>query len=87
MTYLESITRARYRLARDLTEIDTIVRVVQSRPDWLPAAEEDLVAIQRSLEYTLAKIRRAVLVKEGWPTDDETKFREALAAADAAMGE
>jgi hypothetical protein len=59
MTHLEQLTRASHRVARDLTEIDTIVCVVQSRPDWLPAAEEDLAAIQRSLEYTLAKIRHA----------------------------
>jgi hypothetical protein len=85
MTYLESITRASQRLARDLTEIDTIVRVIQSRPDWLPEAEEELAAIQRSLEYTLAKIRHArELCAPSERTDDE--FTNSVAAVRIAMG-
>jgi hypothetical protein len=59
MTHLDTLIRAGRRLARDLTEIDAAVRVIQSRPDWLAAAEEELGFIQRSLELSLDRVRRA----------------------------
>lgn len=59
MTHLEILTRAGWRLARDLTEIDAAVRVIQSRPDWLAAAEDELAVTQRSLELSLDRIREA----------------------------
>jgi hypothetical protein len=88
MTHLEQLTRAGHRLARDLTEIDTIVRVVQSRPDWLPEAEEELAAIQRSLEYTLAKIRDVrELCAPPERTDGGAAFNNLIDAVGSAMRE
>jgi hypothetical protein len=101
MNHLERLTRAGQRLARDLTEIDSIVRVIQSRPDWLTAAEEELAVTQRTLELTLDRIREArtryaalALAQShpglytDWPAnDDETKFRDLVAAVETPMGE
>ena len=95
MTHLESLTRVGRRLARDLTDIDAAVRVIASRSDWLAAAAEELAVTQRSLEFTLDRIRQArsryaALAVDGWrdwPQDDDDKFREVLAVVETAMGE
>jgi len=91
MTHLDTLIRAGRRLARDLTEIDAAVRVIQSRPDWLAAAEEELGFIQRSLELSLDRVRRArtryAALAMGPTSRGEAQFHEFLTVVETTMGE
>ncbi len=57
--YLQRLERAGGRLAATLTEIDAIVRVIRTRPDWLSATTGELGFIERSLTLTLGRVKEA----------------------------
>jgi hypothetical protein len=96
--YLERLERAGHRLAHALTEIDFIIRIIQSKPDWLAQAEEEIAITERTLTYTLDKIKAArakaqptppetctLPLWRDWPAaprTDETKFHELIAAVE-----
>jgi hypothetical protein len=57
--YLQRLERAGGRLAASLNEIDGIVRIVKSKPDWLSVAVDELTVVERSLLMTVERIREA----------------------------
>jgi hypothetical protein len=78
--YLQRLERAAGRLAGVLTEIDSIVRVVHSKPDMLGTAITELGFIERSLSLTLSRIGDAKRLRanllcvdewQEWPAKEE----------------